>query len=391
MLPFLVAITFVAVIMTFKHKTLSMRLLAIVATVAAVYFLADGLIAFPYTTPDIIVWCYIICSFSVPALPLAFTFFCWSLYTQQQRYDRKLFFFCAIPGVLGILELAVYAMLGFDNAADYISHGRSIPADVSELERGLYEIFEGVSNSVYILAVEVSMIISIIPLIWILYKTDFKPSVVGRFLFNSGPIRVLHLEILAFFCLIVFCAVRLVLSRREIVEDPTMALIVFMGMGLSAGVIGFLGVHLRKPCVYLHKTHYRPKFDDMPVDFVFHKRRLNDDEDDEADSYRTLNLRHEFKEIMREQQSYLQPGMNRYSVSGTLDISREALDRLVRIVYHITYEEYIMIQRVEHQTRYRTLYPHEPLETVAMECGFQSAASMNEQIKICRGIFDIKA
>ncbi|MBQ0056155.1 MAG: helix-turn-helix domain-containing protein [Bacteroidales bacterium] len=391
LMPFVVCCIFCTLLYGHKNKTLSQRYLLVTASSTGLYFLCDALVLFPYSDPLLIVFCYIAMAFVVPALPLCYSMFAWSLFSGAQRYNKKLLLLFLIPSSFGFIDFVGFALVGFDNAADFILHHNMLPPDIDDTERIFYSICTFVSGQLYNIVVAVSMLISIVFTFVLLLRSDFTPSVFLRFLFMRGPIRLLHLEVLLYYLFIIFSAIRLFYSRVDLLNDPTAIVVLFIGMAVFAGINIYLGVHLKRPAAYLSKPHRRPKFDDMPVDFVFRRRQLDDNEDDESDSYRTLNLRDEFKEVMRERQSYLEPGFCRYSISSTLNITRRALDRLIRIVYHITFEEYIMIQRVEHYSRYRALYPDEPLTTVAMECGFSSVREMHKQVRECRILFDVKA
>lgn len=389
-IPCLIACLFCGINATQKDRNLPQRILVWTSLDAALYFLCDALISFPYTDVYTYVWACICCGFSVPLLPFLLCFLFWSLHTNKQRYNRANLFFFLIPASMGFAMLIVYSLLGFEAAADFIASDYTIPYGVNDMEKWLFGLFNFVAFDVYSFVVLCSISVLFAYIIYLVYVTDLTPRVIARFLFHSGPIRPIHLEMLLIVLIVSISAFRLGFNRSDVLNNQVMLSIMFCLQGILIALFGFVGLKMKKTCLYWNRRHNQEFFDDMPADIYdayIHRRELTEADDVESDSYRTLNLRDEFKEVMREQQCYLMPGMSRYVISHTLDVNRTAIDRLVRLLYHITYEEYVMVQRVEYYRRYRKLYPDEPQTTIAMECGFPNVTEMNSQLKECRIFF----
>ena len=356
----------------------------------ALYFLCDALESFPYTDAYTYVWARVCCGFCAPILPILLAFLLWSLHTHRQRYYRANLFFLLIPATMGFAMLVVYSMLGFEAAADYIESEYTIPFGASDMDKWLYGLFRFVAFDVYTFVVALSVCFLFAYIIYLAFVTDFTPSVVGNFLFHKGPIRPIHLLMVVIVLLVGISAFRLGVSPAYVRSHMITISAMFCVQGILFMAFGLLGLKLRLPCMYWNRSHNHEYFVDMPAEVYeayVYRRELTEADDVEADSYRTLNLRDEFKELMREQQCYLMQGMNRYVVSRALEVKRSAVDRLVRLLYHITYEEYVMVQRVEYYRRYRKLHPNEPQATIAMECGFPNVKEMNQQLKECRIFF----
>ncbi len=390
LLPTLVGICFGAILCNVRHKSLSQRVMIWAMFVAAFYFTCDVMACAPFTPPNLVVWGYLLASFFVPQTPLFLVFFLWTLHTASQRYNKRILLWYLSPFVMCMAILLVYRLIGFDAAAEYYEYGGMLPPGLSNADMFLYDIFELVAVHIYQWVCALSALACIIYVVYLMWRTDLTPRVIYAFFRERGPLRPLHVILVLLFLMLFLSATRTFASRPFFVEHTRLFASIFALQGLILAAIGLVALRCKQPCIYWHRRHRKPFFEDMPTEIrvVYDKRRLlTEQEDIESDSYRTLNLRDEFKEVMREHEFYRMPGMNRYVVASMLEVNPSAIDRLVRLLYHITYEEYVMAQRVEYYYRYRKLYSNEPPTTIAMECGFPNVDVMNRQLKECQAFF----
>lgn len=390
MLPAVISLIVCVTIWSRPNLTLSLRNLGWVMAVSFLYSTFVALTNFPYVDENLMVWSFIGLGFVAPTLQYTVLILSWSLSTQQQRYNKYILFLLLVPAFTGVLVMAGYCLIGFDAAADYFAHGNMPPAGLSNYEKAEYDIFRFLTSDLYLSSCGLGMLITVSYQIYLLFKTDFTPMVVLRFLFKKGPLRPLHLFILLYFCVLATTILRMRVDPQYAQNHAHLYSFLFALQAVLFTLLGFLSFKFKSPCVYLIRPHRQPLYDDLPVQVHNPFKKGSDPnelEDEEAETYRTLNLRHELKVLMREEACYLQPGMSRYSVSRRLDLSREGLDRLILLVHHVTYEEYVMVQRVEYYRRYRQQYPDEPHESVAMACGFQNVKTMKREVNECRSFF----
>jgi len=390
LLPGVVCLIAAVTIWSRPALTLSLRNLGWVMAVSFLYSTFVAFTNFRYVDPDLLVWSYIGLGFVAPTLQYTILILSWTLATQHQRYNKYILLLLLIPAFTGFIVMAGYALIGFDNAVDYYAHGNMPPAGLSNYEKAEYDVFRFLTSDLYLSSCGVGIVITVAYQLYLLYKTDFTPMVVLRFLFKKGPLRPLHLFILLYFCVLATTIVRMRVDRQFSFNHTNLYSFLFSMQALFFALVGLLGFKFKSPDIYLSRPHRRPLYDDLPVQVHNPLQKgvdPNELEDEEAETYRTLNLRHELKVLMREEACYLQPGMSRYSVSRRLDISREGLDRLILLLHHVSYKEYVMVQRVEYYRRYRRQYPDEPHESVAMACGFPNVQTMKREINDCRSYF----
>lgn len=389
LLPAIVCFIVASIVWTGHHLTLSSRLLGWTMIICGFYLFLSILTTFPYTDPTWVVGCSIGLGLMVPMVQVAVIMLCWSLHTQHQRFNNTLWLFCLFPVLSGFMMMIGYGLIGIEAASDYIDNGRMLPPGLTPGELMMYNAFQLITVDIYRIVVIMSVTGCVAYLVYLLIKSDFTIGALFRFLFKRGPLRPLHLFILIYFAFTVLSMLRLPGDRVFVRDHISYYCLLFVGQAIVLALLALLALRFQRPCIYLVRPHSLPYFDDMPVriSVLNEKKGVLNFADDESDTYRTLNLRDELRLIMREKVSYLSPGMSRYSVSHCLDITRSGLDRLIHLLYHVSYEEYVMIQRTEYYRRYRLRYPEESQECVAMACGFPNVREMNRQIRSCRAFF----
>jgi len=389
-LPGLVALVAAVTIWSRPNLTLSLRNMGWLMLIGFLWGTFNALTNIRQVNPEVMIWSFIGLGFVTPTLQYTVLILCWTLTTQQQRYNRYILLLLLIPAFTGVLVMTGYGLIGFSAAVDYYAHGNMMPAGLSNYEKAEYDVFRFLTSDFYLFSSGLAIMVTVLYQVYLLYKTDFTPMVVMRFLFQKGPIRPLHLLILCYFCIVVCAMFRMRVDRQYSLNHTNFYSFLFAVQAVFFAMMGLLGLKLKRPCIYLSSPHPLPLYNDMPVQVrnPLHPTNNPDElEDEEAESYRTLNLRHELKVLMREEACYLQPGMSRYSVSRRLEVTRTGLDRLILLLHHVSYKEYVMVQRVEYYRRYRHQYPDEPHESVAMACGFQNAKTMKREVNECRSFF----
>jgi len=225
-------------------------------------------------------------------------------------------------------------------------------------------------------------------MILLLYFSDFTVDTVMRFFFKGCPLRPIHLIIIVFTLFLATSGMRLGISRAYINTHQVLIMGEFAFQTLLLAIFCILGVHLKKPAIHISRAHAFPQFDDIPVDVRPSVEMAMDNgemADMESKTYNTLQIRNEFKALMRDELCFRYPGMSRYSVADTLQVDRHTLDQFVYLSFNMTYDEYVKIQRVAFCTRYMRVFPKDKPTTVAMECGFASVRVMRKEIQQIQG------
>ena len=388
-LPAFICLISTAFIWTRSDKTLTERLLGWFMLLSGVYMLLDAIACSPYSDSWAVISTHLGLGFVAPPLQLVFMFIAWSLSTLRQRYDKPILLLHLLPGMTGFLMLFGCCVIGFDSVIEYLEHDRTLPPHLSTSDIRSFNLFRLMTGDVYRISMTFFVLVCTVYLIYVAIVTDFSPRVLFRFLFKRGPIKPLHVLILLYFCLAICTLCRWKLGDWANDDNWIYFCSLYSVKAVAYALMGYMAMQIKKPCIFLHLPHRRPYFEDMPV----HVRELmrdgghKDFADEEADSYRTLNLRDEFHVLMRERACYLQPGMSRYSVSQHLNLSRTGLDRFVRLVYHLTYQEFVLVQRVSYMRRYKQMFPKESDVDVAMICGFPSVKKMEQQVRMYDSFF----
>lgn len=389
-LPVLVALVMAAMVTSKRYKTLSQRLLIAVLLNFAGYFICDAFVVFPYSPASAVVVSYVVMSFFAIAIPISTCVLAWSLVTNRQRPGFYLFWIYLLPTLLLLLELMNYSGLGFDNALDYMAHGRMLPSGLDNFDIHKYELFSFIAIKLLAILCGIGQLISFVYLIYLLWYTDFTPRVFFRWLTGKAPIRPMHLLFVIFMIQVLIFNCRVTTGGQYLKAHSMVYSLICLGTCLCTFWLGTLGMKLRRPCIFRGKpTHPHPRFADMPVavsdveSIRLHKGKVVSEMDDdmESESYRTLNLRDDLLVLMRENLYYLQPGFSSFSLASALGITRRGLENLIRILYHVSYEEYVIIQRCEYLRRYRMVYKDEEVTEMAMQCGFQSVDQMSRQLR----------
>lgn len=391
LLPSILAALFGVLLLMKKFRTLAMSFLILTLFTTAGFYLFDAFVVFRYSDAYFKVISYIFNAYLVPAFPMWMCFTVWSLATNHQTFKPIHLLYILIPLGLFLLELCNYVGLGLDNAADYFAHGRTAPADCTNMQKHLYVVFQFIAIDIYNISSSILLFISFVFMVVQAFRTDMSAKVLYRFLFRRGPIRAVHLLILISFWMDIYFIARIGFQSRYLgVHIPIeCALTLFASVGLAA--MGWLGFRLHKPAIYLFRSHEEPEFQDLPVAINIPEdlaeRNLQSDMHHKLHSEVSHSMREGFENLMRDYQPYLSPGLPRYYIASVLGIRVSGVDHLVRRLYHCSYSTYSMIQRVEYCRRYRALYPNEPLDSIAIACGFSSRKHMLQQWRECQMFF----
>lgn len=396
-LPSVIGFIFAAILYQRKFHTLAEKFMLAFLAVISTFLFLDGYTVYPLAYSPAKVLCLIANALFGSSIGITICFVSWSLFTVRQRFRKFFLCFYTFSLVVFILELLNYIGFGLDRAADYFEHDRMYPAECAT-DTFLYHIygtFEFVAVYVYNLVCIVGFVISLVYLVTFSVMTDFGPKTLFNFLFRRGPLRVGHVWMLTILNLYVFAAVRIYYGSHGLIKDPDAAILLYVYAAISVMLMGWVALNLRKPCIYLVRPHRQPQYDDLPVTiFSIDDYQVMDDDnvsswdmDVEADTYRTLNARKNLLRLMRDQTCYLYPGLSRYYVAEMLGLRRDSLDRTMHILFHISYEEYVMVQRIEYCRRYRDRYTNESEQTISIACGFSSLKEMQYEWRECRVFF----
>jgi len=396
-LPSMVGYIFSAILYQRKCRTLAERFMLMFMVVISTFLLFDAYTVYPHAYSPAKVICLILNALNAPCIGITICFVGWSLHAVRQRYRRPFLAFYLFAFLVFVAELLNYFGFGLERAADYYANDRMYPPEC-KTDTFLYHIygtFEFMAIYVYNLVCIVTFFNSIVYLIYLNLTSDFNLTTLYNFLFRRGPLRVLHIWSLSLLGLYVFTAYRIVYGSPYLTKNPDTCMWLYVLAAVSMVVMGFASLQLRKPCVYLLRPHKQPIYEDVPVTIIdpheFSAHMVEDessfDTDEEADNYRTLNIRDDLYRLMRDQAPYLCPGQSRYFVAEMLGLRRDALDRTMRILFHISYEEYVMVQRIEYCRRYRDHYTNESEVEISIACGFVSLKEMQYEWRECRTYF----
>ncbi|MBQ0057657.1 MAG: hypothetical protein KBT20_08375 [Bacteroidales bacterium] len=359
-----------------------MRILACLSILTAIYLLADTFVFLEVKVDLVTVATGIVLRILAPILPWVTLLFLWSLYSNSQKFDWKILLCFILPLSNGILSLISCMMLGVERTADFITAERIMPADISMTDKLLYKMFDVCTIDIHEFLIFGSLDVLLGYMIYLLWSSNYKPGDIFRFLFRGGRIRPLHLQIFAYAGIFPSSALRMFVDRSYYLDNPWMAVALFVSVGIGMCLYGWLGLQLDKPLISLRRQD-DTFFEDLPV----HIERKHEFDDEEEDSlgYNALNLRKELHVIMREKECYRMPGMSRYAVSSMLGISTHVLDNLLHHFHGVNYNQYVDIQRVAYLSRYRKAHPNTPLPLLAAQCGFHSIGLMMRTYKEVAG------
>lgn len=397
-LPSIVAFVFAGLLHQRKCRTLAERFMLMFVLVTGLFLLFDAYVVYPNTFHVFKPICLIGSAFLVPTIGITICFVGWSLYSVKQRYRPQFLAFYLAPIGLFLLEIFNYTGFGFMRAAEYFASGMQLPAEceTDSMLRHMYQIFEFVAIYVYNLSCTITYVIAFLFMLYVSWATDLTPMVLFNFFFRRGPIRTLHMLLLASWLMDIFFVVRIVLTSQYLSQNPNTGMLLYAFGAIAMCVLGLASLRLRKPVLYLIRPHKQPMYDDVPVTILEHDNLEKTgvanntalfDDDVEADSYRTLNVKDDLHSLMRDTACFLYPGQSRYHVAEMLGLRRDSLDRTMRVLFHISYEEYVMVQRVEYCRRYRDRYNSESEVEISMACGFVSLKEMQYEWRECRTYF----
>lgn len=354
-------------------------LLALMSLLGGLYFLFDAItiIAPKEFDPITIVVASLLLTFVGPLLPLAAIGFFLSQIKLGQRASLRLLFIlipyiCYTFGAFMVTEA-----LGFNHAADYLLNGHMMPGNLMPDQMLRYKIFEFVTFEMFRWVMVFNLVALTIAIVYTMAVSDFKPGVISRALFKSGPMRPFHLIGLLFFIFIALSYFRFSNTGHWMMHEDSFSTTIYVAKAITIFLIGLFGYHSQKPAIYLINKHNTPHFDDLPI----LKPMTNWRDESGEDEYRLPILQNDFHHLMHEKQCFRRPGLSIYSVASELEISAESLNHMIRSIYGINYTTYVKVQRVAFAKRYHAAHPDFPAETVAMESGFRSAAQMRQHFK----------
>ncbi len=394
-LPSVVGFVFAAILNQRKYKTLAERFMMMFLVVVSFFLFFDAYTVYPQAYSPAKVFCLICNAFFAPCIGITICFVSWSLHSIRQRYRRPFLTFYLLACVIFLIELLNYIGFGFDRAADFYERGHVFPpeCETDVILYHIYSAFEYVAIYLYNVFCVVAFAVSLVFTLCHSFYGNFGPVVLFNYLFRRGPLRVIHVWLLSLLLLYLWAGVRIFWGSPYLTKNPGVTMGLYIFAAVSILFLGLVSLNLRKPCVYLRRPHRVPMYEDLPVHILEleEEHRLNDlssfDEDEEADSYRTLNVREALRRLMRDQACFLYPGQSRYYVADILGLRRDAFDRTMHILHHISYEEYVMVQRIEYCRRYRDRYTNESEVEISMACGFPSLQEMQFEWRECRAYF----
>lgn len=393
LIPSFLAALYASLLTMKRRKTLAVQFLIRLLMALSFFFLCDSFVISNHSYGGMIVVSYVANAYLVPSVAIWMSFTAWALACRGQEFKQLFYLLLSIPAILFITEVINYSVLGWNEASAFFGSGRTIPEDATNVEKHLYVAFEFTAISVYNIFSSVCLIFGAIYLVYIAYKSDLSLKTVKRF-FHEGPVRPVHLFVVSMSLIGIYFIIRIYLQSTYLKENINHAMLLCIFGAIGVSCIGILGMFFDCPALYLVKPHDLLNFRDMPVEvfdpeqFLNQGRIVTSTYDEEADPEDLIESRDKFLQLMQDEQVYLFPGESSTYLCMRLHVNRKKFNRLVKVFYHGSYEDYVMVQRVEYCRRYRDLYPEEPFTTTSIVCGFPSRTLMLEQWRECKSFFD---
>lgn len=345
-LPCIVCAVFFPIFLLRRSKSVSHRLVALIAAVSAVALFSDSCMVISDLSDRMLSIAELLRILSVPLLLPLLNIYLVSLSgTVEHRHFRTALFWMGVPLALFASTLLIM-VLGMKDSRLY--------------EIVCIYIFKG------ILLVE---IISLsIYLVRSMMTSGFDFLHYARYIRSdeeATPMQVQTVNVAVIFCLCVF---RTAMGREWGIEHEWISALLFLLIAQA-----FLLFFLTAPLSNLEKIHFRMSFTPMTL--------ANAEE--EIASGTVLAA---YRQLMEKDGFYRTPGITTAMIADRLKTQPEIVTAIIKGQYATTFPSHINNLRIRFSKQYMKDHPGAKMAEVADECGYDSAQSFCRAFKNIEGI-----
>lgn len=345
-LPCIVCAVFFPIFLLRRSKSVSHRLVALIAAVSAVALFSDSCMVISDLSDRMLSIAELLRILSVPLLLPLLNIYLVSLSgTMDHRYLRTAMLWMAVPLALFASTLLIM-VLGMKDSRLY--------------EIVCIYIFKGV------------LLVEIITLSVYLVR-EMKLSGFGLIHYaryvrsdeEAAPKQVQTMNIAVIFCL---CFFRTAMGREWGIEHEWISALLFLLIAQA-----FLLFFLTAPLSNLEKIRFRMSFTPMT---------LANAEEEIASGTVLAN----YKQLMEKDKFYRTPGITTAMIADRLKTQPEIVAAIIKGQYSTTFSFHINNLRVNFAKQYMKEHPGAKMAEVADECGYDSAQSFCRAFKNIEGI-----
>ena len=430
--PFLIVPALVCLFWFFAHRllasrTLSFRLLELLFLFIILSILGDTVLT-PLLGSDAIA--HVAVCFAVPTLiPMAclYLLYLYKPFTYKPRY----LYWIILPFILTTAALILTTIMGFEETDAFLSRFHSRPFNLNQAANShlnrLYYYWTILLFQI-VLAAEFVYLAGF--LLYLRRKIHFRPRQLYRFLFRGERIRVLEIQITVVIAIFLIILLKIVLHDEVFHNNPVWALSFVTIHSVLYFLFGFFALFGAEESISLHdiptalRFNYRPETRSSVAEEIItdmapylsgesltHVLSRLSTQHGAMSGHETgpggkpgtgtslsaavLNvvshaqdengLAAQFRQLMRQERLYLQPGLTLGDVAERLGTNKTYVSKMVNQTYKMGFPEMLNILRVDYAQRYIRAHADASQEEIAQASGFLSASSFNSTFKRITG------
>ncbi len=423
-LPTMICFFWLIVHCILAYRTTAFPSIASVLAVSMLYFAIDGYCSSTHTTPEGLMYLYLINPLVAPALIP-----CCILYLGQLRKIVRHplhFIWITVPIALFAVCALLMTIIGQEQIIEATK-------TISRAGLGSFSIFKGHlvyqyyfwSSFVLRCIVGIEMVFMYIYMFIVAKKYKLKPGSIWRFLFKKGEVKVLHLQMFALSILVLIHIIKVFAFRNFLDSYLTLTAVLAILMAAMTFLFGLNGLFSSQETITMEDVRTAIRFNYNRHNKQKVLERILDDAIDQADPETLRHIRGKlgitpeieaweqgkkpsrpsiaeaifnvasdsdeglvgrFQKLMKEKQLFLKPGLSLDDVATELETNRTYVSKMVNNAYNMGFPELLNILRVDYAQHYIILHSEEKQESIASACGFFSASSFNNTFKRITGM-----
>lgn len=383
-LPFSVCTVWFFLTIFKNHKTHSDRLLAMIMAFLAVCFYCGSNHMSPIPDFPRLVVLDIAMQFTALAVFPLICLYIRSLF--EESHERSILYLLFLPSVLQtVCTIVVTSLLGVQNCAkviDAIYDGVIIPDRLDVLETAYLNLSYKSFNVIFF----VELITSMVYLSSRLFVGKLKFGHIPAFLRgqkSSFVANILCLFFIIYFFLWALCIVFMdtfmnTLSVWSSLWSFFVALLLFF--------VGFVAAIPPLPGGYINIERMRHPFSAMRQSRQEFLQGINSGPVADVPASGYDKIIESFRQVMIEEQGFLNPSMTIDEISKTLNTNRTYVSKLVNIYYGVPFRDYLNNLRLDYAKRLLMDEPDAVIDYVAAKSGFQSSTQFIRKFRETEGV-----
>lgn len=343
------------------------------------------------------------------------------LYMNMRRTGKPLnalHFFLFIPALLvGVVVNLFYYILGFDAtvrlAQSYDAAGGHA---TGEFNTGLYKLYLFFDVDVFSVVGGLLLLALLVQCVLVSRKYGYKFGDAFRFFFMGKPTHPARSMSLLYICSVILLAPVIILGRTYVMNHMMLGSTLCLLIALCQNFLGHVEFHSPEEgevslysLSHLNQQAQKNKqFEEKPSALEENpapveqkpapvEESIPDEEKeplpeehehhgvDMAGASKLEALAEKFRILMEEEKLYRQDDLNMAALAEKMGVGRTTLSTMINQYYGIPFREVLNKYRVEAVKCYLLENPTTTQETLAFECGFKDASSLNKKFKEVEG------